>query len=89
MITVQIIAMFMVFAVMLAFCVLLYTGRPKATKAEFISDMYRLQMKWSKRGCYTFAQAINAVIEAASEEPEPEPATEYGKNLLKSLKNYE
>jgi len=86
MISIEAIALFMVFAILLVFCVLIYTSRPKTSKAEFISDMYRLQMKWSKRGGYSYAQAIGAVIEAVNEQHE-EPQTEYGRNLAKSLMN--
>lgn len=57
--------------------------------AEFISDLYKLKMKWAKRGEYMYAKAINSIIGAEMMEDEISgtPETEYGKDYLLKMKN--
>lgn len=33
-----------------------------SNKQEFISDLYKVQMKWTKKGEYDYSQSINLII---------------------------
>lgn len=58
----------------------------KDVKAEKNADLFRLQMKWTKRGEIEFAQAIGIVIDGLNEPEEDEALTESGKRLQKQLR---
>lgn len=55
--------------------------------AEFISDLYKLKMKWAKRGEFMYCKAIDSVIGAEMMEigDEIQPETEYGKDFLQKM----
>lgn len=67
----------------------LFTGRSsrkfKDEKAEFTSDIFKLQQKWSKRGEYDFAKSLNIISEAINFEEEKQPETDYGKRVKETL----
>lgn len=82
------------FFVFLAFKFWLDSVRSKYTpddKKEFMVDMYKLQQKWSSRGCYDYSESLGLVIKAFNQQPAPESYanTEYGKQLAKKLKDEE
>jgi hypothetical protein len=54
-------------------------------KSHFMSDMYKMQVKWSKRGKYDYARAIGLIIEGFNlPDEEKQPETEEGR-LTKKL----
>jgi hypothetical protein len=59
-------------------------SRFKNQDAEFISDLYRLQKKWAKRGSMDYSKAVSIIIDGFSFS-EDEAETEYGKSLRKQL----
>lgn len=61
----------------------------KDVKSEFISDLYKLQKKWTDRGEFDYGQGINTVILHFSIPKEPEASTVYGKEIQKKLKELE
>lgn len=57
-----------------------------SSKSEFLSDLYKLQHKWNKKGEYEYAKACSLVIESFNLVPEiPEAKTPYGKEIQKIL----
>lgn len=84
--------------VILLWCVFLYfVGRElikyfrskkkfENNKAEYISDLYKLQMKWTRKGEHDYASGITLVIQSFNLPPlEEEAKTEYGKSVAKKL----
>lgn len=61
----------------------------KDNKTEFISDLYKLQEKWAKRGEFDYAQGLNVTLVHYSIPAEKEAATAYGKNVQQKLKELE
>jgi hypothetical protein len=62
----------------------------KDNSAEFIADLYRLKMKWVRRGEFMYCKAIDKVIGAETEQYEQDPGnpeTAYGKDYLLQMKN--
>lgn len=59
----------------------------KDQSAEFISDLYKLKMKWAKRGEFMYCKALDTVI-GAELMPEQDrlPQTAEGKDYIESMK---
>lgn len=53
-------------------------------KSEFVYDLYRLKMKWSKKGEHDFCKGIDILMDSTSGEPEA--LTDYGKSISKTLR---
>lgn len=62
----------------------------KDNSSEFIADLYKLKMKWVRRGEFMYCKAIDKVIGAETEQYEDipgNPETSYGKDVLLQMKN--
>lgn len=56
--------------------------RYRNDKAEYVSDLYKLQQKWASKGCLDYAVLIGKIIESINLPAEtPQAETEYGKAL--------
>lgn len=58
-------------------------------KAEYISDLYNLQRKWSSKGEFDYARYLNEVVLFVGLPVEQPASTEYGKNLQRKLRELE
>jgi hypothetical protein len=58
----------------------------KDARSEFTADLYKLQFKWSERGCREYVDSLGLIIEATNlPEEEAQPKTEYGRKLKQQL----
>lgn len=64
-------------------------SRYKSDKAEFISNLYTLTQKWSKRGRTDYAAGLFIIINELDTEKEQDPQTAYGAMIKRSLKDAE
>ena len=61
--------------------------KQKTPKAEFASDLYKLQNKWSKRGELVYCQAISVVLKSMTfTEKEKDAETYYGNSIKNAQK---
>lgn len=56
-------------------------------KAQFVSDLYRLQNKWGKKGQYQYSEALGLVIKSLNLPDEELPKSVHGQEILKALKD--
>ncbi len=63
-----------------------YKSRHRDDKAEFLSDMYKIQQKWAKRGKYDFSEGIGMLTTAFTLKDEaPKAKTAYGREIQEAL----
>lgn len=59
----------------------------KNQSAEFISDLYKIKMKWAKRGEFMYCKALDSVIGAELiSDKDALPQTEEGREYLEKMK---
>jgi len=56
-------------------------------KAEFVSDLYKLQNKWGRKGQFSYSEALGLVIKSLNLPEEESPKSVHGKEILQALKN--
>ena len=87
-------ALFLIFAWFGTKIIDWYEIRRGSSKTRFISDLYKIQIRYAKLGETAFSELVDLTIKsahAAPERNEPEfgAKTEYGKSLIEGFKaNY-
>lgn len=60
--------------------------RYRSEKDEFMSDLYRIQIKWAKKGCVEYSRSLSLIIDAFNlPADEEQPSTDEGKEILRKL----
>lgn len=58
----------------------------KDEKAEFLGDLYEIQIKWARRGEFAFSKAVVMIIESFyKDDDNTPPITQYGKDVVRQL----